>query len=266
MTDTPSHEPGTFCWVELQAHDPAAGKRFYTEMFGWTFTDTKYGPGDADVYTIFELDGRKVAAQMTMEEHRRSLGIPSHWLSYASVASADESATRVRELGGTLLMEPFDVMHLGREAILRDPTGAVLALWEPKAHAGVGVRDEAGSLGWTELGTTDPEAAKAFYTGLFGWGTQMMEGAGDMPYTLFTLGEKMAGGMFQVTPDMQMPNSWLPYFLVEDVDASTERARSLGATALMGPMDIPNVGRFTLLQDPQGAMVYIFKLADMPTS
>jgi uncharacterized protein len=93
----------------------------------------------------------------------------------------------------------------------------------------------------------------------------MMPGAGEMPYTLFTLGEKMTGGMFQITPDMQMPSAWLPYFSVEDADASAERGRSLGATVLMGPMDIPNVGRFAMLQDPQSALFYIMKMADMPT-
>lgn len=266
MTNAPSHAPGTFCWPELAALDPEAARRFYTAMFGWTILENKYGPGEGDVYTIYELDGRKVAAQMTMEEHRRGLEIPSHWLSYVSVASADESAARARELGGTVMMEPFDVMHLGREAVVRDPTGAVLALWEPKAHAGVEVAGEPNSLCWTELATTDEERSREFYTGLFGWGTQQMEGGGGMAYTMFTLGETMAGGMFQVTPDMQMPSAWLPYFAVEDADAAAERAQSLGATVIVPPTDIPSVGRFSLLQDPQGAMVYVIKLEYPPAS
>ncbi|HYJ80682.1 MAG TPA: VOC family protein [Longimicrobiaceae bacterium] len=266
MTSTSSHAPGTFCWVELAAHDPGAAKRFYTGMFGWTADESKFGPGDDDVYTTYRLDGRDAAAQSTMDQQRRGMGIPSHWLSYVSVASADESAGRVGGLGGTVLMEPFDVMDLGRMAIVQDPTGAVLALWQSGKHTGVGVRDEPNSLCWNELATTDAERAGAFYSGLFGWGTQAMEGGGGMPYTMFTSGEAMAGGMFQVTPDMQMPSVWLPYFAVEDADAGAERARSLGASLIVPPTDIPKIGRFSLLQDPQGAMVYIIKLEYPETS
>lgn len=251
--------PGTFCWIELAADDAAVAKRFYTELFGWSATDNPIGPGPNDIYTIYRLGGRDVAASYSMMPDQRAAGIPSNWLSYIAVESADDAAARARELGATLMSGPFDVMEHGRMAMVQDPAGAVFALWQAKSHAGVGVRGEAGSLGWNELATPDPDGAKAFYTGLFGW-TADTQDMGTMHYTVFSGTEGMVGGMYQLTEQMQgMPPSWLPYFSVDDADAAAEKARALGAQVHVQPSDIPNVGRFSLLQDPQGAMFYVIK-------
>ena len=266
MTVTATHAPGTFCWLDLAAHDNDGAKAFYMALFGWTVEDMKYGDGPDEVYSMFKHGGRDVAASYTMDATQKSQGAPPAWLSYVCVESADRSAARAAELGATVLAEPFDVMDVGRMALAADPTGAMFALWEPGRHPGVGVRDEVGALCWTELATPDVGRARDFYTGLFGWGTRTMEGT--MPYTIFTQGEDVpgVGGMFGLTPEIQLPPSWLPYFAVEDADATGERAKELGGTVLMGPHDIPNVGRFVLLRDPQGAIFYAIKLAPMDQS
>ncbi|HWK89936.1 MAG TPA: VOC family protein, partial [Longimicrobium sp.] len=140
--------------------------------------------------------------------------------------------------------------------------GATLALWEPRAHAGVGVRDDPGSLVWNELATTDTEAARRFYTGLFGWSTTTMDMG--MEYTTFMNGEIPAGGMFAITDEMKgMPPMWLPYFAVEDADAAAARAKELGAEVHVPPQDVPGVGRFAMLMDPQGAVFYVIRMAPM---
>lgn len=257
MSETITHPAGTFCWIELAASDAEVAKRFYTELFGWTASDTPIS--DGEVYTIYRLDGEDAAASYSMMADQRAAGIPSNWMSYVAVDDADATAARARELGGTLLTEPFDVMEHGRMAVVQDPTGAVFALWQAKDHAGVGIKGATDSLAWNELATPDVERAKAFYSALFGWEARRENPA--MDYTVFFGPEGMVGGMYQITEQMQgMPPCWLPYFNADDVDAAAEKARSLGATFLMEPTDIPMVGRIAFVKDPQGAMFYLLKL------
>lgn len=252
-------EPGTFCWIELAADDAAAAKRFYTEMFGWTADDNPIGPGENDIYTIYRLRGKDVAASYSMMQDQRDAGIPSNWLSYVAAASADESAARARELGATIMAEPFDVMEHGRMAVVQDPTGAVFALWQAKSHTGIGVWGEPNALAWNELATHDTAHAKEFYTSLFGWEAKPMN-VDKTDYIVFGQASGMVAGMYQITAEMQgMPPCWLPYFMVDDTAAAVEKARGLGAQIHLQPTDVPTVGRLSLLQDPQGAMFYVIK-------
>ena len=131
-----------------------------------------------------------------MPAEMRSMGIPPHWLSYVSVASADESAGKAKELGATLMKEPFDVFTVGRMAVVQDPTGAVFALWQPGTHKGASLVNVPNSLCWNELATPDTEKAGDFYTGLFGWGKNVQQ-MGPMTYTSFMNGERPAGGMYK---------------------------------------------------------------------
>ena len=120
--------------------------------------------------------------------------------------------------------------------------------------------NEPGSWCWNELGTTDTDADGKFYAGLFGWGINAMD-MGTMTYTLFKVGEKDAGGMYKITPEMGgMPPNWMAYFAVADCDKTAEKVGSLGGRVIMPPSDIPNVGRFALVQDPRGAFFGIIKL------
>ena len=105
MQETPTYVPGTFCWVELGTTDGEAAKKFYTELFGWTFTDSPVGPGM--VYTMLKLDGKDVGALYTMPDEMIAQGVPPHWLSYASVTNADETAAKVKELP-PIHKDPFD--------------------------------------------------------------------------------------------------------------------------------------------------------------
>ena len=120
-----------------------------------------------------------------------------------------------------------------------------------------------GSFAWVELATTDQAAAKKFYTSLFGWKEKTSTGAG-MTYTEFYAGDAPMGGMMEMNAQMvsmNVPPNWLTYFQVADVDATANQAASLGAKMTVPPMDIPNTGRFSVIQDPQGAMFAIYKPA-----
>lgn len=257
MATITQHAPGTFSWPELATTDQPGAKKFYSALLGWDMNDNEMGPGET--YTMIMLKDRNVGALYNMRKEERSMGIPPHWNSYVTVESADAAAAKAKSLGATLLAEPFDVMDVGRMAIIQDPAGAVFCVWQAKKHIGAGVLGETGSLVWTELLTTDVAKAQPFYTGLFGWKAEAMP-MGPMTYTIWKNGSEQAGGMMQITKEMgPMPSNWMVYFGVDDVDASAARATSLGGTIVVPPTDIPNIGRFAVIMDPQGAAFSIFK-------
>lgn len=257
-----AHRPGTFSWVDLAAHDLDAAERFYTQLFGWTADRMQFGPGQGDVYVMLRRDGRDAAAVYPMDPAQKAQGLPSAWLSYVTVESADQAAAQARTLGGTVLADAFDVVDAGRMALLGDPAGAMFAAWEPARHVGAGIMNEPGSLCWNDLATRDLDAAARFYTALFGWTAVPMEGT-PAPYTMLMNGDAPAGGgIYALPPEMAgTPPHWSPYFAVEDADDAVRRARELGATVAMPPHDLPGVGRFAMLRDPQGAEFYVIALA-----
>lgn len=258
MPTMTAYAPGTFCWTDLAAHDLQSAERFYTALFGWTAEHTRFGPGEDEVYVMLRKDGQDAAALYKMDPTQQSQGVPSSWLNYVSVESAAQAAAKARELGGTVLADAFEVLDFGRMALLSDPTGAVFAAWEPGNHIGAGIKDEPGTMCWNELGTRDTARASAFYAGLFGWSAAEFEG-GNLPYTMFMLGDAPAGGMYRITPDMgDMPTAWTPYFAVEDPDETARRAEELGGRVLHPPFDL-TVGRWSLLQDSQGAMFNVIR-------
>src|SRR5262249_46454543 len=167
MAEHSSYPPGTFCWPELSTSDQKAAVAFYRTVFGWDLNDIPMGPDSS--YSIFQIRGLDVAAAAGQQPQEREHGVPPHWNSYVSVANVDDSAKKAQALGAKVLAGPFDVMEVGRMAVIQDPTGAVFQLWQPKSHIGAKVLQEPGALTWTELATPDTEAAKTFYTSLFGW-------------------------------------------------------------------------------------------------
>lgn len=257
------HQPGTFCWVELGTSDQEAAKKFYGELFGWSANDIPMGP--EGVYTMFQLNGKDVGAAYTQGNEETSVGIPPNWGLYICVENADESAKAIAAAGGSMLAGPFDVFDAGRMAIAQDPTGATFKIWQPLNNTGVGILGEVNSMCWQELATRDLPTAKKFYATVFGWDPQTKEGD-SMQYTEIFLkdadGKPFAfGGMYVMMPHMEgIPPHWLPYFSVADCDSTVEKAKSLGGQPHVPPMDIPNVGRFAMLTDPQGAAFAIIKL------
>jgi predicted enzyme related to lactoylglutathione lyase len=258
MQETPDYKPGTFCWVELATSDSEAAKTFYTQLFGWTYEDLPMGPGM--VYTMLKLDGKNVGALYKQMEEQASQGVPPNWLSYVSVTNADESTAKAKDLGATILKDAFDVMTVGRMSVVQDPTGAVFALWQAGESKGADIYNVPNSLCWNELMTTDTAKDKEFYTNLFGWGANT-QNFGDFEYTMFQNGERGAGGMLQITPEMgPIPPNWLAYFAVDDCDAKVQKATELGAKVMKPAADIPGIGRFAILIDPQGAGFALIKL------
>jgi predicted enzyme related to lactoylglutathione lyase len=252
-----SYEPGTFSWVELATTDPDGAKTFYSSLFGWETQDNPLP--DGGIYIQGIVAGEAVAGVALMQDQQREAGVPPFWFNYVTVAGADESAARAKELGGGVHAPPFDVMDLGRMAVIADPTGAMFGIWEAKATIGAGRVNDPGCLTWNELATTDTDAARAFYSGLFGWGFEAMPTGAGPPYWVIQHEGAAAGrngGLRPLAPEQTeagVPSHWMPYFAVESTDATVERATDAGGRLMFGPMDVP-AGRFAALADPQGAI------------
>ena len=251
---------GTFCWPELSTTDPIAAQTFYADLFGWNIREIPSSMGN---YVILGLGTRDAAALCAQTEEQRQKGLPSHWLSYISVADTDAIAAQAKALGGQVLMGPFDVMEEGRMALLQDPAGAVFALWQARKHKGISAFQEPGALCWTELATTSAEKAGAFYTRLFRW-TLVPSSDPAMPYSEWVQDGTHFGGMMEIGEHFgpawrEIPSHWMVYFQVQDADERAARAKTLGATIVVGPRDIPNVGRFAVIEDPQGAVFSLFQ-------
>jgi len=257
MAHIDKHPAGSFCWIELATTDQKSAKTFYGALFGWDIHDSPMGP--EEVYTIFKLEGRDAAAAYTLRPDQRAQGVPPHWMPYIAVESADKSAAKGGQLGGTVVAPAFDVMELGRMAVLQDPTGAHFCIWQPKLNSGIGIAQIAGTLCWEDLSTPDVKRAADFYSGLFGW--QIMAGENDKSgYLHIKNGEHFIGGI----PPAEhrpagVPPHWMAYFQVDDVDASAAKAKEMGANVCVGPMTMEGVGRWAVVADPQGAVFAIFK-------
>jgi predicted enzyme related to lactoylglutathione lyase len=253
MNAAPKYPPGTPMWIDLTSPDLQASVRFYGGLFGWEGKDQGEEAGH---YTIFYKDGKMVAAVTPP----MNPGTPPSWTTYVATEDASASAAKAREAGGQVLMDAFQVMDAGTMAVLQDPAGAVIAVWQPGRHQGAELANEPGSFTWNELQTRDMEAAKRFYPRVFGWGIKEnpMNGGSYVEWTLD--GRSIAGGMTMApTIPANVPPFWLVYFAVEDTDAAVAKAQQLGGQTMMAAMDSP-AGRFAVVNDPQGAVFAVIKI------
>lgn len=240
---------GAPCWAELGTTDVAAAGEFYGRLLGWT-PEADPNP-EASGYTMQLLAGDPVAAAGPVHGE----GQPVAWTVSIAVADAEETAAKVGAAGGSVLAPPMDVFDLGRFALIADPSGAVLSLWQAGTFAGASRLNEPGTLCWTELRTPDPESALAFYPEVFGWTVTPGEG-----YTQFGVDGQDFGGLLPMGDDFPegIPPHWALYFGVDDVDTAAARATELGAVVHVPGTDIPGTGRFAVLTDPQGAAFAIY--------
>ena len=248
-----TYEPGTFCWVDLSTPDVEGAKAFYAGLFGWEIEDR---PGPHGTYSMAQVGGEPVAAILPQSTWETRDGVPPHWNNYVSVEDAAASQARAAELGAELFGEAFDVGEEGRIGVFRDPVGAHLCMWQAGKHAGAGRVNEPGCLTWNELGTPEIPPAEAFYTELFGWGTEAMPTGEGPGYVIVKVGDRSNGGLREMTAEegaANVPPAWMPYFAVDSTDDAIAKAGELGGQVLAGPIDLPNGGQIAALMDPQGA-------------
>jgi uncharacterized protein len=271
MPELDRYIPGVPCWIDASQPDPEAAANFYRDLFGWDVEDVM-PPGSEQKYFMARIRGGDVAGIGGIPEGAPPMAM---WNTYVWVQSADETAAKVTDAGGSVITEPFDVMDAGRMAVLSDPEGAVFCVWEPNQHRGAQIVNEPGSLNFNGLNTRDVESAKAFYGAVFGWETLGLDG-GALTWTLPGYGdhlerlnpgtrERMAAmgavkgfedvvaSILPIPADHEdMPAHWTVTFATDDADATAEKASALGGKLLAPPFDAPWV-RMTIIADPQGA-------------
>jgi predicted enzyme related to lactoylglutathione lyase len=270
MSDQDRYIAGVPCWVDTTQPDPDAAAAFYGGLFGWEFENVM--PPDAPgKYLTARLGGKDAAA---VSAPMGDAPPAAMWNTYVWVDDADETAAKVRDAGGTVLSEPFDVMEAGRMGVFADPAGAVFCAWQPKEHRGAGLVNEHGSVNFNVLNTRDVEAAGKFYGAVFGWelldvgGSPMwaLPAYGDflerrtpgMRDNMVTMGaparfQEVVAGINPINGDQpDTPEHWGVTFAVDDADAIAAQAYELGGQVVLAPFDAPWV-RMTVITDPQGA-------------
>jgi uncharacterized protein len=271
MPERNGYIPGVPCWVDTSQPDPEAAVDFYSGLFRWEFEDVM-PPVSEGKYFIARLPGGDVAAIGSIPEAAPPVAM---WNTYVWVESADDTASNVRDAGGGVGTEPFDIMDAGRTAVFTDPEGAAFCVWQAKQRKGAQVVNEPGSLNFNGLATRDVEGAKSFYGSVFGWTTLGLDGGAEM-WTLPGYGDYLerdnpdlrkqtaeAGGpegfvdvvaSINPIPDDQpdTPAHWSVTFAVDDADATAAKATELGGKVIVPPFDAPWV-RTTIINDPQGA-------------
>jgi predicted enzyme related to lactoylglutathione lyase len=259
MTNT-----GRFFWYELLTSDVPGAISFYTNVVGW-----KTQRFEAGEYTMFVSGQGPLGGVGLLPEAAKQMGAQPYWQGNIQVANLDETLAKVKELGGGVI-HAEDIPTVGRIAVIADPQGAVIAVFQPATDTPPHDLSKPGEYSWHELYTSDHEAAFRFYEAIAGWERLGGFDMGPMgTYLLWGRNGKQLGGMMTKPPGMktpdgrEVPNAWMYYVVTAELDAALARAKAAGATVLNGPMEVPGGQRIVQLMDPQGAA---FALVTPPTT
>lgn len=240
---------GVPCWADLSVPDVRAAMTFYRTVVGWEFTE--FGD-DYGGYCIATIDQHAAVGIGPLPQPDTA----SAWTMYIASADADATAVAVTAAGGSVLLAPGDVGELGRMFIAADPTGAVFGVWQAGRHIGAQVVNEPGGISWEDLRSTDPDAARAFYSSVFGYETQPLPDAGP-DYSTFSLpGGAPIGGMGAMMGVEGLPSHWVVYFGVDDAAKAVAVATEAGGQVMLTDFDTP-YGRMAGLLDPFGAPFWV---------
>ena len=248
---------GSFCWLELGTTDQNGAKNFYSSLLGWTGENMPMGP--EMTYTMFRLGGKDVAGGYQLMKDQVANRVPPHWMPYIRVNSADESAAKAVRSGGRQIVPPSDIPHVGRFAVVQDPTGAHISIFQPGQHKGLTNFGEIGTFSWADLNTPDAATAARFYSEWLGWTID----EGKDGYRHIQNGsshEDMIGGIpNEMHAPPGTPANWMVYFHVADCKAAAAKASQLGASTIMPAELIKDVGTIGVLADPQGAVFALYQ-------
>jgi predicted enzyme related to lactoylglutathione lyase len=250
-----------YVWHDLNTKNADAAKRFYGELFGWSFPKSE-GP-----YAHIQAGSEMIGGIRTMDANEKT---PPSWLGYVGVDDVAATVSKITESGGKVYMPTTTMPNVGTFAVVADPTGGVFAPWK-SARAGED-KEPSGkpayqTFCWDELLTNDTAKAASFYGAVFGWGIEKMDMGPAGTYTLFkrtgvkdeTGGDKSAAGMMQSPKDAPYPPFWLAYVAVPDAAATVEKAKRLGGSVMVPPTPIPNIGTFAVLMDTEQAAIAILQ-------
>ncbi|NOZ02779.1 MAG: VOC family protein [Deltaproteobacteria bacterium] len=250
-----SHLSGKFVWFEVMTHDIDKAKAFYTQMFGWEVEEMSMEGGF--VYSAFRNGGANFGGLFPMDKSMKD--VPPHWLGYLSVDDVDETAKKIESAEGMIAVEPMTVPGVGRMALALDPEGARFSVFAGQQPDPPDDQDtEIGGICWCELWSNLADAALKFYCGVFGYDFEEFPTEGEGKYYVLKTGDKTRAGIMQSrTPGV--PSNWVQYVSVENCDNAADKARSLGGKVLFDPVEMRGVGRFTVIEDPEGAVIGIIQ-------
>ena len=248
-----------FCWQELMCNDPEAAARFYGDLLGWTSEETALGDLN---YRFLKNGDELVCGLMSMTE---TIDLPASWMGYVNVDDVDARTDRVADLGGSVCVPPTDI-PMGRFSVINDPKGCCFSLWQDKTGVPPAPKVQPfGAFCWSECLSRDAAVSAEFYAALLGWTVKTMSadgGGAGRSYRLFHHHDKEVGGAMDLPTHAVAAGAgshWLHYIRVEDVDAKAARTIELGGKVICPGTDIPTVGRFCIIADPQGASVALFR-------
>jgi len=266
-----AYPDGMFSWTDISLPDPAGGSKFYADLFGWHAED-QHDPDGNYIYTMFSKGGKSTAGLGPQPPGMADAGIPPMWNSYINVDSIEDTIEKWTSAGGSVMMPAMDIFTSGRMAVLVDPEGAVVSLWQAGDHVGGEVFNEHGAMTWNELATRDSAAVRKFYGAALGWEFEQLSGASPAEYWMIRLPGKTPGDPLSedhynggvITMDdnwpAAIPAHWMVYFNVDDTDDAVARLEGLGGSVSVPAFD-SNAGRMAVVGDSQGGT---FSIISMP--
>lgn len=239
---------GAPCWIELFTSDTEAATTFYAALFGWTAETA--GP-EYGGYINLSKDELRVAGCMHNDGEQ---GMPNVWTIYLASDDAAATCAAAKEAGGQVYLDAMQVMDLGTMAMVADPDGAAIGVWQPGTHTGFAIFDEVDTPAWFELLSKEYDAAVAFYSTVFDWDVEVASDTPEFRYTTLGHGEDQLAGVMDAAAFLPegVPSHWSVYFRVADADAACARVVELGGSVMMPPEDTP-YGRLATVVDPTGA-------------
>lgn len=251
MSSGQASQLGRFCWIELITNDVSNAVTFYSKLWGWKTN----AMDDSGAFQVLQLGDEAFGATYALPQQLQDLGVTPRWLNYVAVNSAQDTADRIVDIGGSILLGPLAVGDAGVMAIAKDPEGATFALWQAKQHYGSLPFSKPGHYCWQELACRDLSSTLAFYQKVFGWELSYRESAmGQVP--LFCVDQSPVASVIQMNEEWgDMAAHWMTYFASSDVDADLTQVNTLGGDVCVPGFDIPEVGRIAVVNDPQGVVL-----------
>lgn len=265
MSERDDYPSGVPCWTDVLVPDTDAALRFYTGIFGWEFSQP--GPiGDGLGYYVARLHGSDVAGVGAQPDPSTPVG----WNTYVAVASIEQAVARAVRAGGAVVVGPAEALPAGVFAVVADPGGASLCLWEARERRGAQRVNEPSAWAMSALQTADPKGAAAFYAELFGWQPEPFS-TGAAEVTLMRLPGYVGGepgqpvprdvvaAMIPLADGGDAPAGWSVDFWTADADGAADRAAGLGGQVVLAPHEVAGFRR-TVLADPAGASFSVSQL------
>jgi predicted enzyme related to lactoylglutathione lyase len=243
---------GRFVWHELMTPDTSGAHAFYSKVLGWKTQPFEHDPS----YQMFAAGSGPLGGSVA-----QAAGTP-HWLHYVGTTDIEATVQAAKGRGGSVTKEISSIPNGGKYAVLADPQGAAIAVYQSAQDAGKESPPKRGEFSWHELATTDWKGALDFYSAVFGWEKMAEHDMGAMgKYVLFGSNGVQRGGIFNKPAEYPGGPAWLGYVRVKDVNETAKKAKGARATLVNGPMEVPGGDWIAQFVDPYGAMFAVHTLA-----